>query len=133
MDQLPIRLHPGIDLREFLEKIAKQQFPDGAFVVCGIGSLSNPRLRLAEQNAATVYSGPFELLSLSGSICLDGTHLHAVIGSDSGQVFGGHVVRGNIVRTTAELLLIPLQEWKLTRTFDDQTGFQELTPIQQSQ
>ena len=35
---LPLRLVPGDDLRATLEAQAQAAFPDGAFVVCGIGS-----------------------------------------------------------------------------------------------
>jgi predicted DNA-binding protein with PD1-like motif len=44
----------------------------------------------------------------------------------AGRVYGGHVVYGNEVRTTAEILLAPLPDWSLTREPDPVTGFQEL-------
>jgi predicted DNA-binding protein with PD1-like motif len=44
----------------------------------------------------------------------------------SGRVLGGHVGYGNIVRTTAEILLVALADWSLTREHDPATGFNEL-------
>ena len=44
----------------------------------------------------------------------------------SGRVYGGHVGHGNVVRTTAEILLAPLRDWRLTREHDPVTGFAEL-------
>ena len=40
--------------------------------------------------------------------------------------WGGHVRYGNIVRTTAEVLLAQLTEWTLAREQDTNTGFNEL-------
>jgi hypothetical protein len=41
-------------------------------------------------------------------------------------VYGGHAAYGNVVRTTAEILLALLPEWNLTREHDPATGFKEL-------
>jgi predicted DNA-binding protein with PD1-like motif len=43
-----------------------------------------------------------------------------------GQVFGGHVASGCMVRTTAELLLALLPEHRFARKLDPATGFLEL-------
>ena len=43
-----------------------------------------------------------------------------------GQVAGGHLCYGNTVRTTAELLLVDTQDWRLGRKFNIVTGFREL-------
>jgi predicted DNA-binding protein with PD1-like motif len=48
------------------------------------------------------------------------------IASGSGQVFGGHVVHGNEIRTTVELLLLYLEDWELGRALDSETGYLEL-------
>jgi predicted DNA-binding protein with PD1-like motif len=39
---------------------------------------------------------------------------------------GGHLSYGNIVRTTAELLLVETPAWALTRAPDAVMGFNEL-------
>ena len=44
----------------------------------------------------------------------------------SGEVFGGHVVPGCIVRTTAEVLLALLPDWDFARVPDAATGYLEL-------
>jgi predicted DNA-binding protein with PD1-like motif len=43
-----------------------------------------------------------------------------------GNVVGGHVALGGIVRATAETLLALLPEWSLSRTPDSATGYDEL-------
>jgi predicted DNA-binding protein with PD1-like motif len=97
-----------------------------AFVVCGIGSLVDARLRFAAQEEATTIPGPSEIVSLSGSLSADGAHLHMSVATPDGTVIGGHVVYGNTIRTTAEVLLVFLPEWHLTREHDPSTGYQEL-------
>lgn len=124
--ELPLRLEAGADLRRALEDIARESLPAGAFVVCGIGSLQNPRLRLAGRNEETLFPGPYEVLSLSGTVTPEGAHLHASVADETGQVVGGHVVYGNEVRTTVEVLLVELQGWSLARAPDPRTGYREL-------
>lgn len=122
----PLRLPPGADLRQALEAIAASGV-QSAFVVSGIGSLSDPRIRFANASAATTLPGAFELLTLSGSVTPTGAHLHMTVSDRQGQVFGGHVAEGNIIRTTAEILLAWLPEHALAREHDPATGFDELT------
>ncbi|WP_284279405.1 PPC domain-containing DNA-binding protein [Limnobacter litoralis] len=125
MNTLPLRLPPDADLRRALEEAAKSS-GGSAFVVSGIGSLQGATLRLADANSDTQFSGPFELLSLSGSVSPDGAHLHMAVANAQGEVLGGHVCYGNIIRTTAEVLLINLPDWALDREVDEATGFKEL-------
>ena len=44
----------------------------------------------------------------------------------TGQVLGGHVAAGCLVRTTAEVLLALLPDWQFTREPDATTGYDEL-------
>jgi len=127
---LPLRLSPGDDLRGALEAHAAQA--GAAFVVSGIGSLGSACLRLAGAEREAVLEGPLEILSLAGSLSADGAHLHMAVSDAQGRVTGGHVGRGCVIRTTAELLLAPLAGWQLTREFDAATGYPELVIKPQS-
>jgi uncharacterized protein len=126
MNCLPLRLSPGTDLRRALEDAARRDTTGSAFVVAGIGSLVDARLRFANAAAETVVQGPCEILTVSGTLTPDGVHLHMTVADEQGQVFGGHLPYGNIVRTTAELLLAWLPQWRLGRELDGRTGFDEL-------
>ncbi|MDB5850611.1 MAG: DNA-binding protein [Rhodoferax sp.] len=123
---LPLRLVPGNDLRLSLEALARQAFPDGAFVLSGIGSLGDAQLRLAGAEQATRFAGEHEILTLCGSITPQGAHLHMAVASATGEVRGGHLVAGNLVRTTDEELLVEAQGWRLSRVPDAGTGYLEL-------
>ena len=126
MHCIPLRLKPGSDLRSALEAAADAAGGISAFVVCGIGSLSDARMRFAGALSETLVRGEVEIVSLSGTLTPDGAHLHMTVAGADGGVVGGHVCCGNIVRTTAEVLLVPLAEWSLAREHDPNTGYKEL-------
>jgi predicted DNA-binding protein with PD1-like motif len=126
MHILPLRLAPGQDLRTALEAILDQHDIDAAFVLQGIGSLGVAKLRFAGAGQATELHGDMEILTLAGSLSRDGGHLHMTVADAQGRVLGGHVGRGCIVRTTAEVLLALLPEHGFTREFDAGSGFDEL-------
>jgi uncharacterized protein len=126
METLPIRLSPGQDLRGAIEEIVAGRGCSAAFVLAGIGSLSQARLRLAGADDALPLSGDIEIITLSGTIAAGASHLHAALATSNGTVIGGHVAPGCIVRTTAEVLLALLPIWSFTREPDAQTGFAEL-------
>jgi predicted DNA-binding protein with PD1-like motif len=75
-----------------------------------------------------------EILSLSGTVAVNvadsgahsSPHLHMALSTATGEVFGGHVAPGCIVRTTAEVLLALLPEWAFSREPDAATGYDEL-------
>lgn len=126
METWPLRLKPGTDLRQELEALTREKAWMAAFVVAGIGSLSKASLRLASAPLACRIDGNLELLCLSGTLCPDGAHLHASVSDADGQILGGHVGQGCIVRTTAEILVAVLPEWRFAREFDASTGYVEL-------
>ena len=53
------------------------------------------------------YTGKFEIVSLTGTLSAGGSHhLHVAIADSTGAVFGGHLLAGCVVRTTAEIVLV---------------------------
>lgn len=122
---LPVRLLPGADLRRALEDRAASE-RESAFVVCGIGSLQEAKIRYAGAQTETTIAGPLEVLTLSGSLSASGAHLHVSVSDAAGRVYGGHLCYGSIVRTTAEVALAWLADWSLGRELDPRTGFLEL-------
>ena len=126
METLPMRLTPGQDLRRVLEEKLVTTGGEGAFVLAGIGSLSEARLRLAGAAEPRPLRGDFEILTLSGTVSLDGAHLHMSVADATGAVLGGHVSYGCLVRTTAEVLLALLPDWSLRREPDSRSGYDEL-------
>lgn len=134
MKTLPIRLTPGQDLRETLEDTVREQGCQAAFVLSGIGSLVDARIRFAGADEPLLIRGDSEILTLSGTVGAGDagdagkghSHLHMAVSNAQGEVFGGHVAPGCRVRTTAEVLLALLPEWSFTREPDAATGYAEL-------
>ena len=121
-----LRLSPGVDPIESLLDACKENGWTAAFVVSGVGSLASARLRFAAQPEPSDIAGPLELVSLSGTLSLDGPHLHAAISDAQGNVFGGHLRPGSKVRTTAEILVTVLPDVVFRRRADPRTGDREL-------
>lgn len=70
--------------------------------------------------------GPFEIVSLVGTLTGDSCHLHASLSDKDGVVCGGHVVGGMEVYTTAEVVLGHCLDAALSREPDATTGYDEL-------
>ena len=126
MKTLPLRLSPGDDLRAALSDAVAAQGAAAAFVVAGIGSLREARLRFAGRDELHHTVGDLEILTLSGTLGEGGPHLHASLSDAHGRVFGGHVAPGCLVRTTAEVLLALLDDVRFAREPDAATGYAEL-------
>lgn len=126
MDALPVRLKPGDDLRRALEAAVAGSGCGAGFVLSGIGSLTEARLRFASAHQARLLDADLEILTLAGSVSPDASHLHATVAAPDGHVVGGHVGYGCIVRTTAEVLIALLDTWDFGRERDTATGYDEL-------
>lgn len=130
MKPFPIRLTPGQDLRGALEAAVRGQNCRAAFVLSGIGSLTTAGIRLAGADQPTRLTGSMEILTLSGTVAVDGdkaaSHMHMALSTATGQVLGGHVAPGCTVLTTAEVLLALLPDWQFSREPDALTGYDEL-------
>jgi predicted DNA-binding protein with PD1-like motif len=126
MRALPLRLRPGDDLRAALECVAAEHGAQAAFVLQGIGSLSVARIRCAGQSGALALHGDMEILTLAGTLAPDGVHLHISVADAQGRVVGGHVERGCMVRTTAEILIALLPAHRFSRVQDLASGYREL-------
>ncbi len=121
-----LRFSPGVDPVESLLDACKENGWTAAFVISAVGSLGNATLRFAAQPESSDIAGPLELLSLSGTLSLDGPHLHATVSDAQGNVFGGHLRPGSKVRTTAEILVAVLPDVVFRRRPDPRTGAREL-------
>tara|TARA_R110002096_G_scaffold104771_15_gene230746 strand:- start:2618 stop:2995 length:378 start_codon:yes stop_codon:yes gene_type:complete len=112
--------------RELDGLIENRKWP-AACVVTGIGSLRTAAIRFAEAETAEILEGPFEIISLGGTLSRDGSHLHILVSDHHGMAKGGHLKEGAIINTTAEIVLGILPEWEFTRKLDPETGCAELT------
>ena len=122
----PLRLHPGQDLRSSIENFAREKNITAGFIITAIGSLSGYHIRFANQKEGSRGSGFFEILSLNGTIGTTGLHLHISIADNTGKAIGGHLLNGNHIFTTAEIIVGESSQHIFTRNIDSSTGFNEL-------
>lgn len=123
---LTTRLEPGACLKTALLEVVQTQSLKAATIVSCVGSLERAHLRLAGAKETKRFSGPFEIVSLVGTLCPDGVHIHISIADNQGAVTGGHLLSGNIIHTTAELVIMRLDSLTFSRPEDSQTGYGEL-------
>ena len=103
-----------------------EQQEQAGCLISAVGSLSVAQLRLAGATQATAIHGELEIISLSGTLSPDGAHLHIAVADRQGSVIGGHLCVGSLVRTTAELVIGLLPDWRFSRELDPATGYAEL-------
>ena len=121
-----LRLQPGDDLRQSLERHMSKQKMGAGFVVTAVGSLRCAVLRLADQAEPMVLARKFEIVSLVGTLSPSGAHLHISLADEHGATIGGHLLRGCEVYTTVELVVGAAEGLAFSRELDSATGFREL-------
>ena len=123
---MAFRLLPGSDVRIELERLARQEAISAGIVIGAVGSLSQAKLRFADQQSGETLSGKHEVLALSGTLSAAGVHLHMMVADSSGQCLGGHVLAGCQVYTTLEIAIALMPDIQFDRPVDPATGFNEL-------
>ena len=121
-----LRLKPGQDLRVELARFAKAKRLRAAFVASCAGSCTRTSVRYANQPGASVREGHFEIVSLTGTLAADGMHVHASFADSTGATFGGHLMDGSLVYTTAEIVIGELERAAFAREVDSTYGYREL-------
>ncbi|MGZ3567777.1 MAG: PPC domain-containing DNA-binding protein [Thermodesulfobacteriota bacterium] len=135
------RLVPDQDLFTSLKRIAKDYGMERGVILSAIGSLKNVVFRNVKTNVDVPVksdntnemeeAGPFELLSLEGNIFpSEGDkgpiiHLHVMLGSPSGNVMGGHLLKATVF-TTAEIFIGKISESSVYKAKSNVTGLMEL-------
>lgn len=120
------RLKPGQDLRLEIEAYVQANGIRAGWMVTCVGSLTQVTLRLANQPEGTTYVGHFEIVSLVGTLSTAGCHLHLSFSDSNGTTLGGHLLPGNLVYTTAEIVIGESTTMEFTREVDGTTPWQEL-------
>jgi predicted DNA-binding protein with PD1-like motif len=124
------RLRPGQDFIEELDAWAKQNGIKAGAIVSVVGSFTHINLRYANQPHGTIQEGYFEIVSLVGTFNDTSRHLHVCVSNEKGQTFGGHMLAGNLVNTTAEVVIVELNDLIFSREKDEKSrggsGWDEL-------
>lgn len=120
------RLKPGEDLKEGIEKIVKEKNIKAGWVAACVGSLTDYTIRFANQPDGSKGSGHFEIVSLVGTVSINGSHLHISISDSTGKTIGGHLMPGCKIYTTGEIVLQSTDKYEFAREKDGSTPWEEL-------
>jgi len=120
------RLRRGADLLESIKTYADAHAIDAAVILSCVGCLSHARLRDASGVKIHSLDEHFEIVSATGTVSRERTHLHIALAREDMTTLGGHLVPGCIVNTTAEVALLELPGICFTKEFDPETGYNEL-------
>lgn len=120
------RLKPGDDLRKSIEAIVKEKEIKAGWINTCVGSLTDYMIRFANQQEGNRGAGHFEIVSLTGTLSVGGSHLHICISDHSGKTLGGHLLAGCKVYTTAEIVIGATTAYEFNRKKDGTTEWKEL-------
>lgn len=120
------RLTPGQDLKKEMDAFAREKNLQAGFVITCVGSLRRAVIRPADQKEPLIREQKFEIVSLVGTLSPDGSHLHVALSDGTGAMLGGHLLEGNLIYTTAEIVVGEAEGLLFRREVDAATGYGEL-------
>ena len=126
MQAFTFRLKPGQDLLNEIEAIVATKNIEAGCVLSAVGSLTQATLRLANREFYSEYEGHFEIVSMTGTVSVYGSHLHISISDGDGETIGGHLVPGCKIYTTAEMVLGIFEDVVYKREYAEDSGYEEL-------
>jgi predicted DNA-binding protein with PD1-like motif len=127
MNNYTFRLKPNDDLFDTIEAFVKDMQIEAGCVLSAVGSLTRTVLRLANREDYSEFTGYFEIVSITGTISIHGSHLHMSISDGDGKTIGGHLVPGCKVYTTAEIILAVFNDVVYKREYyENDSGYEEL-------
>jgi predicted DNA-binding protein with PD1-like motif len=127
MQNYTFRLKPGQDLFDSIQAFVMEQHVEAGCILSGVGSLRHATLRLANREYKSEYPGPFEIVSITGTVSVHGSHLHISISDEDGKTIGGHFESGCKIYTTAEIVVAVFKDVVYKREFAEDSGYEELT------
>ncbi|HLL95221.1 MAG TPA: PPC domain-containing DNA-binding protein [Spirosoma sp.] len=126
MQTYSFRLKPGVDLKAEIDELVKQRRIEAGVILTCVGSLTDVTLRLANQDGPSNWQGHFEVVSLVGTLSINGSHLHVSVSDSTGRTIGGHLLEGCKIYTTAEIVLGVMPDLRYVREPDPTFGYREL-------
>ena len=126
MKTFALRLSPHDDLYLSLQRWTAAKEVQAGCIVSLVGSLEQATLRFAGRSVPRRMKRDFEIVSCVGTLSPQGIHVHIAIADAWGKVWGGHLVEGCLINTTAEIILGELTDYRFERSLDRRTGYNEL-------
>jgi uncharacterized protein len=127
MQNYTFRLQSGQDLFDSIQAFVKEKHIEAGCLLSGVGSLTHATLRLANREILSEYDNYFEIVSITGTVSIHGSHLHISISDGDGKTIGGHFESGCKIYTTAEIVIAAFNDVIYKREFAEDSGYDELT------
>lgn len=122
-----LRLKPGQDLFKEITTFVNEKGIEAGNILTCVGSLTTANLRLASSTSHyTTFEGPFEIISLTGTVSMYGSHLHISISNGEDPTIGGNLGEGCLIYTTAEIVIGTFPEIVYKREYCEVSGHSEL-------
>ncbi len=132
------RILPGTDLIDGILKICKEHGIESGSIDVMLGSLmkftfvyavrdETKKLKARYCEPVSI-EGPLEFICGNGIIGKDdkeetAVHLHGMVSDEKQRIYAGHMVRGNPVLATIEIIIRELPDVDIKRELDEETGF----------
>jgi len=126
MQVLTFRLKPGQDLFNEIETVVAEKNIEAGCVLSAVGSLTHAKLRFANREQYSEFDGHFEIVSMTGTVSVHGSHLHMSISDEEGKTIGGHLESGCTIYTTAEMVIGVFEDEVYKREIAEDSGYEEL-------
>jgi hypothetical protein len=126
MRNYTFRLKPGQDLFDAIESFAQEKNIEAGCILSGVGSLTHVTLRFANQEVYAEEDGFFEIVSITGTVSIHGSHLHLSVSDEEGKTLGGHLVSGCKIYTTVDIVIAVFDDVVYKREFAEDSGYDEL-------
>ena len=120
------RLTKGMDLKKSIEQYVVDKKIKSGVILSAVGCLYQVCLRTADGVTVKTINEDHEIVSVTGTLSVDGCHIHVSLSDGNLKTIGGHLKDNCLVNSTAEIVLAEFDELKFTREFDEGTGYKEL-------
>ena len=120
------RLKPGEDLKKGIAQVVADNHIEAGWIAACVGSLTRYNIRFANQPEGAKDSGHFEIVSLTGTVSVNGSHIHISISDSTGKTIGGHLMDSCKIYTTAEIVIGSSDNFTFKREKDGTTPWEEL-------
>ena len=108
MRTLRLKLLPGSDLRQSVERISREENASG-FVLGVVGNLEKASFQCPGKSSPSLLEGNLEIITLNGTFSPEGVHLHLSLSDGDCQVWGGHLEPGTLINKEADILLAVIE------------------------
>jgi len=133
MKQLSFRIKHGELFRETIQRICAEHQVKAGVILSAVGGFEELYLRMPilpgqEKHTIKHISGPFEIVSITGTISPNDCHIHVSASDRDGVCIGGHLKEGSTVKNTAEVVIGIFEDVVFERNPDVVTGYDEFDP-----